>query len=534
MPDTKEILSNLNNINTGPQVNIDDVSSGFNMSPEEMAAFDEMNQSPSRGLLRQGDYFPGYNSNVAVGGYSGSEIGSTTLFAPGSALAPIGMLDARDTAIQKAAFEKAKQLDTFRRQFKAPSSKLVNINENLTEKYFGHINESWDKAVKAAKGDPYKAKYILENNPDFWAKEKSFRDFAENGNAVVYKIASIEKRVADGAVISPSLIRTKNELLASLDPSSPKFKDLSVKLRQMDADMEFSDAAQDVLKTMTADKMAEADVKDLSSPEAIKIFKKHVEELSPEMKAAGLEDLKKIYEGSSMYSPEYIEKNWKALTGWKKETKDLDIKQKTLPKGGTYDDKSVVSESGEKVVSRGNTVNSFTEHYVPANADDQKKELKFSVSKDMVSADGEPVAGGETGYVKGNIQGIGVKPFYKKENRFLTDEEVAAVKKRGVYETTDDIEMKPAVIFNVASPKKEMSDAEGNVISEPGEQKTIYFSTDKIAGIFSEADKKGKDYESMRLKTEEYAKKANEKRVTKTTEGKKYKGIGADGMPIFE
>lgn len=496
-------------------LNTNDVSDNSQfLSPAEQSVYDQYQQQNQAsqggtGALQMHDYYPGYGNYGAVGTSSGSIIGTQSLFGGGGALIPIGMMDARDAALTRASLQKQKEVEDFRKQFKAPTSKLTGINEGLTDEYYNHVQGSWKKALKKSNGDPNLATQYLKNDTDFWKKEKSYQDLAKRGDAVVNKIAEIETRHKAGDVLSPALLEAKSKVLMDMNPDSKEFKNLSGSILRMDADREFSDAANEALMRAVTNETGQ--VIDKSNPDSIRIYKSSVEQLSPETKAAVIEGLKKIYDGSTMYSPEYIERNAGGMMNYKKTKEDLHVSQKR-ENNDTYDDKNIVSESGEKIVSRGQAINSYTEHYVPANANDQKKELKFAISKDMVAADGSPVNAGESGYIKGSVQGIGVKPFYKKENRFLTDEEVDAVKKRGDFEKTDDIVFKPTVIFNVTSPKVETMDSEGNTVSVPGEQKTVYFDTNKLAGIFKSSGNSKKDYESMRDKTEKFAEEKNKAR----------------------
>lgn len=520
MPDTS-ILDNIQP--TGQQNTLTEDINNYtpqDFSPEQQAAFQQQYQ-PTTGMLPNAAYYPNMNHNINVGNYSGSEIGSTTLFAPSGGLVPLGMLDARDAAIQSAALKKQKDIEDFQKQYQAPTTKHVAVQKNLTDAYQNGLQQ-WNKnALKKAGGNQALAAQMLKNDPNFQGWNKSMQDTANFHNAIVEHSAQLHNDEKDpNFVLSPETRKAQSELLSGVayqgqDPFAPQGKAIGSKF------------------------MAANALYDLDKSTNIAIDKAipNIEQLPPEYKSRGKNEIATYLE-KEYFKPEQIDQMARTVYNEKyagtdipyeavKKSLEAKLGEKIKRKTDTYDkwykpdaktepeynDNAVVSESGEKVVSRGDTVNSHTEHYVPANANDQKKELKFSVDKNMTSADGTPINAGETGYVKGSVQGIGVKPFYKKENRYLTDEEVAKLKERGIYNTTKEIEMKPAVIFNVSTPKEEKVDEEGNTISVPGEQKTIYFDTQKIAGIFKgKGGKDQKDYEYMRQKTEQYAEEQNKNR----------------------
>jgi hypothetical protein len=59
------------------------------------------------------DYFPNAGRNIAVGTFTGSRIGSQTIYSGYGALAPMGLIDARKRAIVKRDKEKRAKLDEF-------------------------------------------------------------------------------------------------------------------------------------------------------------------------------------------------------------------------------------------------------------------------------------------------------------------------------------------------------------------------------------------------------------------------------------
>jgi hypothetical protein len=90
------------------------------------------------------DYYPNAGRDIAVGTFTGSRIGSQTIYSGAGALLPMGLYDARKRALKEAATEKKKQLDKFFDVIEtAPQySKAVNeswnnwLNENLAKYNF--------------------------------------------------------------------------------------------------------------------------------------------------------------------------------------------------------------------------------------------------------------------------------------------------------------------------------------------------------------------------------------------------------------
>jgi hypothetical protein len=78
------------------------------------------------------DYYPNAGRDIAVGTFSGSRIGSQTVYSGAGALLPMGLYDARKRALKEAATEKKKQLDKF-----------FDVIETAPQ-YSKAVNESWN------------------------------------------------------------------------------------------------------------------------------------------------------------------------------------------------------------------------------------------------------------------------------------------------------------------------------------------------------------------------------------------------------
>lgn len=341
-----------------PTLNVEDIKSApsYQLSPAEQATFNEQQPSASTGALSPTDYYPTLNSPINVGNYSGSVIGSTSLFAPEGALVPIGMMDARDAAVQKAALQKAKDVQDFRAKLNsnAPTSKLVGINEDLTNQYFSHLDSSWKKALEDNGGDANKAAYALQNNQDFQRKTKSFHDLKSNGDAVFNKIADIQDRMAKGEVISPELQMYMKKSQEALNPEHPDFKHLSNYILGMDAEQELGSTINKLAKDITIQQDAHAGI-DVNDPEYIKTLETTKKYFRPEHKEFLEQAVNAIYPNSTLYSPERIKKAVSDYTSATQRTENVSVHNKPSDKGDV-EDLNVADISEEKGSLLGNVV----------------------------------------------------------------------------------------------------------------------------------------------------------------------------------
>lgn len=313
-----------------PTVNAQDVGDeNLYLSPAEQEAYSQYMANrpymPSPGALPNSTYYPTIGHQIGVGNTSGNIIGSHTIYAPAAAVVPLGMIDARNKALQDAAAGAQANVDKFRSQFqKAPTSKLTNINQQLTDEYFNFHQQSWDRALKRSGGNPQMAVQMLKNDPSFLAKNKSYYDLAKRGDAIVDKLAQINTDVRSGKrLLAPSAIEAAKQVQESMNPNSEGFKNLSTNVMKMDSSLEFSNEANRVLQGLVASKTGKA--YDLSNEDDYKVFKTEVEKLSPEAIQSGLDNLNKIFDGNPLYSPDYIKKNWAGMTNFQKKTEDLSI-----------------------------------------------------------------------------------------------------------------------------------------------------------------------------------------------------------------
>ena len=84
------------------------------------------------------DYYPNIGRDIAVGTFSGSRIGSQTIYSGAGAALPMGLYDARKRALKEAATEKKKQLDKFFDVIETAPQYTKAVNES----YNNWLNDS--------------------------------------------------------------------------------------------------------------------------------------------------------------------------------------------------------------------------------------------------------------------------------------------------------------------------------------------------------------------------------------------------------
>lgn len=87
------------------------------------------------------DYYPNIGRDIAVGTFSGSRIGSQTIYSGAGAALPMGLYDARKRALKEAATEKKKQLDKFFDVIETAPQYTKAVNES----YNNWLNDSLAK-----------------------------------------------------------------------------------------------------------------------------------------------------------------------------------------------------------------------------------------------------------------------------------------------------------------------------------------------------------------------------------------------------
>lgn len=154
----------------------------------------------SPGALPQTTYTPGINRPITAGGYSGRVIGNTTFFTPQGQVVPLGIIDAREKAMQEAAMKAAelKQQKAARQAelnaWEVPTSPQLNdknYQRQYNKEFNTFINESIDEAKKLY-GDNWRQAIKDPTNAlgrDFQQKMSTFQYIAERGNMLTDKFA---------------------------------------------------------------------------------------------------------------------------------------------------------------------------------------------------------------------------------------------------------------------------------------------------------------------------------------------------------
>lgn len=293
-----------------PQVTVNDIEDyNFGMPPEQVNLFNQFRQQTDTGRLpwklNQNDYYPGYHPG-AIG--QGSDMfGSFSTYGPMGALVPQGVFDARDQAIHNAAFEKAKQVDAFKKEMnKLHLSKLTNINDHLANGQIDFVQKSWNKALKASGNNPAIAAEMLKNDPEYNKGLAAYENAAKMGDAVSTKFAEIEDAIKTRKfMMTPSLKQSMEKLSTSLDPTSPDFKNAANHFATMNAEHDFATLLDDITKNAFASETGRAGI-DTSDPEFLKEWESSRKEWTPEQKADIAKVIEEYYPGSDYFTPERI------------------------------------------------------------------------------------------------------------------------------------------------------------------------------------------------------------------------------------
>lgn len=472
------VLSNLSSNQSGPQLNVGDFSNMplSDLTPDQQDEFNQISaleRNPATGPLALTDYYPDVNNPVAVGSYSGSEIGSTTLFAPGGGLVPLGMMDARESAIQKAAFQKARELDAFRKNYQSPTTKLVNIQPDLTKGYNEFLNRRMDEAKRK-----YGRQWTrgLEQDPAFLSENQSWQDLANYGDSIVAQKAKLDEMRKTGKyTVTPNLMLTEKKLLSATDPKSPDFKKLGDYYRAFQLDLDFNDVFNETVKELQTQEDAKAGI-DVSNPDYIATRENIREYYNPETIEAAVQSMKAQYPGSDYFTPEYIEKNVRARMSAVKEKKNVSVQQKREGYGDTdysqevpetekaFNYESGTGQFGTDGSENLETLSTHSDFGYNTKAKDQTKKLTFALGPDVKDLSGNNL-GEQSGNVQGEVQYVGVMPYNVSKKRFYTTDEVKELKKKNLYENNHNVRFEAGAIVNTIANKDEKEAGNKNPVT---------------------------------------------------------------------
>ena len=369
-----------------PSLTVDDINNyNFGLTPEEEVAYNESQQKfqPQKEVLSNEQYYPGMNQPIGVGQSSGRIIGSQTQYVPNGGLVPIGMFDARDAAIQKAAMAKAQDVEDWKkRNVKAPVSNLTNINEKLTKDYFEFEDNSWKDALKSAKGDANKARFIIENNNEYQSRKKGFYDAAKMGDSVVQKIESINASKDKGYFVSKELQSAIDNMYSIADPSSEGFKNSSANLMKLDTVKDMNDVVNDIKKNLDTQIDAGAYINQ-DDPEGIVEGKWTKEYYTPSMIDAAKKQAYAHYglgpngEGGSSYAnKETIDRMLNESLGSVKKSSNKNWQNKPQEGGrGEIEQLDETNLQGEGVMSAAVSISPSVKSVKGKNGSYEKKEI---------------------------------------------------------------------------------------------------------------------------------------------------------------
>ena len=119
------------------------------------------------------DYYPNIGRDIAVGTFTGSRIGSQTIYSGAGAALPMGLYDARKRALKEAATEKKKQLDKFFDVIETAPQYQKAVNESYNNWLNNSLAEHGYDADKFLSDPNMRKEYAkrLSNAKDitFWA-----------------------------------------------------------------------------------------------------------------------------------------------------------------------------------------------------------------------------------------------------------------------------------------------------------------------------------------------------------------------------
>jgi hypothetical protein len=214
-------------------------------------------ESEGTGALPNSTYYPTLNEPIAVGNTSGSEIGSHTIYAPPGALVPLGMMDARDAAVHKAALQKQMEEADFMKRHTYQPTKLDSANPELSNSFYKFL----DNEVAAARrrsGSKWKAD--LETNINFQQKNQAFQNIKQNYDNVVDNLAQYHHdKQQPGYVASEEADKNAEDIqngtyFLHTNPSDPRAQEVVRNASLLHANMDLDKMVNTMLdKSMMGD-----------------------------------------------------------------------------------------------------------------------------------------------------------------------------------------------------------------------------------------------------------------------------------------
>jgi hypothetical protein len=152
------------------------------------------------------DYFPDVARDIAVGTFSGSRIGSQTIYSGVGGLLPMGLYDARKRALSDAAKEKQKQLDKYFDVIETAPQYQQSFNQatmQFVNESLAGVNGNADALLKDPKFRMEYAKRLgTAKDIKFWAEwsDQLLKDAAKNENYVNGEAIDIAGKIKSALV----------------------------------------------------------------------------------------------------------------------------------------------------------------------------------------------------------------------------------------------------------------------------------------------------------------------------------------------
>jgi hypothetical protein len=255
----QSILNNLQSKAPAEQITTEDMVSYVpdDLTPEQknlIAQQDFYSKNPSPGALPIEQYYPGINDPIAKGNYSGSVIGSTTLFAPGGGYMPFGVVAAREKAIQDAAMKRQMQLSQdLGKDFHAPITKHSSVQRHLNDLYYNGLQQ-WVSNAKKKYGTNWSDP--LKNDVGFQKWNRSMNTLKEQEDYMVDRMATLQKEIQSGDfVATPELQGAMQDFLSGAKglaqgPGNAKGYDLADSVLRFNTEYELNKVLNTAAKEM--------------------------------------------------------------------------------------------------------------------------------------------------------------------------------------------------------------------------------------------------------------------------------------------
>lgn len=515
----------------------------------------------STGALSPTDYYPGMNLPTHVGSYSGSEVGSLSLFAPSGQLMPLGLMDARELAVKKAALAKQMEQDNFYKQHQAPVTKHVSVQPYLTDQYHDFIDQSISKA-KSVYGKNWMT--ALQQDPTFNRTNRNFQDLARFHDAIIEHSAQLDTMEKDpNFVLSPETKKAQQDVLTAIaykgqNPFSQEGQDIGKKFLAAKAQ-----ADMDVVTNKAIDK-AIPDLTQLT-PEQIRqrgidpYTQRGKVELANLLEKEGFSDEAKKRMAHDVYmsnfqgtgvSEEDVLKNIDAKLGEKIKRQTIHYDKYFPPKDNAEDDYTNVTPQVGKSFNftstqkdaKGNplTVSVPVENAYNLQANDSKKVVSLPINDKMHDVNGTPL-NVKSGNVQGNVSGFGVAPYDSFKGRFLSQEEVEKLKAAGQLYNHPGLNFKPVAFLNVNKSETGEGEQEiptGQTITVPLQDVKGKYKSKGLDAKMNEVEQESTKQNDV-IKQTQYSQKksaASKSGATYSVNGKQYsqdaidKAAKASGM----